>query len=117
MPTGVTNRAEPTRLSKLCCQELTERFSTAAHCAPFVALPTTSLEVLRAKTLVAFWEVAPLGASDTEYHFGDEYPFQLLFSAVAEFCGLTQKVAATGYTLPELPDLFDPCDEDDEEEV
>jgi hypothetical protein len=82
-----------------------------------VALPTASLEALRAKTLVALWEVAPLCASDTEYHFGDAYPFQLLFSAVAEFCGLTKKINATGYTLPELPDLFSPSCEDDEEEV
>jgi hypothetical protein len=82
-----------------------------------VALPTTSLEALRAKTLVALWEVAPLCASDTEDHFGDAYPFQLLFSAVAEFCGLTKKISATGYTLPELPDLFSPYCEDDEEEA
>jgi hypothetical protein len=82
-----------------------------------VALPTTSLEALRAKALVVFWEVAPLCAGDTEYHFGDEYPFQLLFSAVAEFCGLTRKVTATGYALSELPNLFSPCDEDDEEEA
>jgi hypothetical protein len=81
------------------------------------ALPTTSLEVLQAKALVAFWEVAPLCAGDTTYYFGDEYPFQLLFSAVAEFCGLTHKVTATGYTLPELTDLFSPCGEDDEEEA
>lgn len=80
-----------------------------------IALPTTSPEVLRA--LVAFWEVAPVCASDAEYHFGDAYPFQLLFSAVTEFCGLTQKVAATGYKLPEVPDLFSPCNEDDEEEA
>jgi len=29
-----------------------------------VALPTTSVEVLRAKVLVALWEVAPLCAGD-----------------------------------------------------
>jgi hypothetical protein len=73
--------------------------------------------VLRAKTLVAFWEVAPLGAGDTEYYFDNEPMFQMLFSAVAEFCGMTRKVTATGYTLPERPDLFSPCDEDDEEEA
>ncbi len=80
-----------------------------------VDLPTTSLEVLRAKTLVALWEVAPLCADDTKYHFGDAYPFQLLFSAVTEFCGLMPTVAATGYTLPELPDLFSPYGEGDDD--
>jgi hypothetical protein len=40
----------------------------------------------------------------------------LLFSAVAELCGLTRKIAATGYTLPELPELFSLCDEDEDDE-
>ena len=35
-------------------------------------LPVTSLEGLRAKALVAFWENAPLCAGDTEYGCSDE---------------------------------------------
>jgi hypothetical protein len=56
-------------------------------------------------------------AGDTQYFFGDEHPFQSLFTAVMEFCGLTQKLVSTGYTLPELPDLYTPFDEDDGEEA
>ena len=80
-----------------------------------VALPTTSIEALRAKVLVALWEVAPLAAAESEFSFDDAYPFQQLFTSVAEFCGLMHRVTATGYTLPELPDLFSPCDEDEDE--
>ena len=36
----------------------------------------------------------------------------MLFSAVAEFCELVAKIAATGYTLPELPEIYS-----DEEEA
>ena len=50
--------------------------------------PVNSIEGLRAKALVAFWEVAPEGADDTEFSFEDAYPFQQLFTAVAELCGL-----------------------------
>jgi len=96
-------------------QAVTEEMKPLAR--TIVALPTTSMEVLRAKALVTFWEISPLSADDTKYHFGDEYPFQLLFSAVAEFCGLEHKIISTGYTLPELPDPFSPLDEDDEEEA
>jgi hypothetical protein len=39
----------------------------------------------------------------------------MLFSAVAEFCGLMPKVTSTGYKLRKLPDLFSPCDEDESE--
>jgi hypothetical protein len=60
------------------------------------ALSCTSIEGLRAKALVAFWEVAPLCAGNAEYHFQDGIPFQRLFCAVAEFCGITDKIEATG---------------------
>jgi hypothetical protein len=82
-----------------------------------VASPATSMEALRAKALVTFWQIAPLCAGHTRYDFDDEYHFQMLFSAVAEFCGLMPKVTSTGYKLRKLPDLFSPCDEDDEEEA
>jgi hypothetical protein len=80
-----------------------------------VASPATSMEALRAKALVTLWAVAPVSAGSIHYDFDDEFPFQMLFSAVAEFCGLMPKVTGTGYRLRKLPDLFDPCDEDDEE--
>jgi hypothetical protein len=81
------------------------------------ASPVNSIEGLRAKALVAFWEVAPLCAGDTELSFDDAYPFQQLFTAVAEACGLEKKIAATGYKLPELEmdedgeDLEEDCEE------
>jgi hypothetical protein len=69
------------------------------------AMSCTSIEGLRAKALVAFWGVQPLCAYQTEFTFDNEIAFHRLFSAVAEVCGLNGKIAATGYTLPELPDL------------
>jgi hypothetical protein len=83
------------------------------------AASVTSIEGLRAKALVAFWEVAPLGAGDSEFTFDDAWPFQQLFTAVAELCGLKDKMAATGYALPDIgmveaaPD--DDSDDDGEE--
>lgn len=68
------------------------------------AASVNSIEGLRAKALVAFYEVAPLGAGDTEFSFEDAYPFQQLFTAVAEVCGLKDKMAATGYGLPDISD-------------
>jgi hypothetical protein len=76
------------------------------------ATSVTSIEGFRAKALVAFWEVAPIGAGDSEFTFDDAYPFQQLFTAVAELCGLKDKLTATGYALPEKPTV----DEDDERE-
>lgn len=82
-----------------------------------LALPVTSIEGLRAKALVAFREVAPLCAGDTEYEFDNPIAFQRLFHAVAQVCGLADKVEATGYVLrwPEVDALDD--DEDDGEEA
>jgi hypothetical protein len=77
------------------------------------AASVTSIEGLRAKALVAFWEVAPLCTGDTEFSFDDAYPFQQLFTAVAELCGLKDKMAATGYELPNISD--DDSDEEGEE--
>jgi hypothetical protein len=80
------------------------------------ALPVTSIEGLRAKALVAFFNVSPLCAGDTEYHFQDELAFQQLFTAVAEFCGLKDKVAATGYELPDLPEMVEDAPDDDSDD-
>lgn len=65
-----------------------------------LALPAASLDGLRAKAMVAFREVAPLACGDTEYCFDNEVAFQRLFDAVAQVCGLTGKVAATGFVFP-----------------
>jgi hypothetical protein len=78
------------------------------------AASVTSIEGLRAKALVAFWEVAPLCVGDTEFSFDDAYPFQQLFTAVTELCGLKDKMAATGY---ELPDVSDDDSDDEAEEA
>ena len=80
------------------------------------AASVASVEGLRVKALVAFWEVAPLGAGDTEFSFEDAYPFQQLFTAVAELCGLKDKMAATGYELPDIAMVDDDSNEDDEGE-
>jgi hypothetical protein len=76
------------------------------------AAPVTSIEGLRVKALVAFWEVAPLCAGDTEFSFEDAYPFQQIFTAVAELCGLKYKMAATGYELPDIAMVDDDSDEE-----
>ena len=83
------------------------------------AASVTSVEGLRAKALVAFYEVAPLGAGNTEFSFDDAYTFQQLFTAVTELCGLKGKMAATGYELPDIAmvdgDSDDDSDDDGEE--
>jgi len=78
------------------------------------ASPVNSIEGLRAKALVALWEVAPLGAAETEFSFDDAYPFQQLFTAVAELCGLKDKMLATGHKLPDIDNGDDDADEGEE---
>ena len=80
------------------------------------AASVSSIEGFRAKALVAFWEVAPLGAGDSEFSFDDAWPFQQLFTAVAELCGLTVKVAATGYELPDIGTVDAAPDDDADDE-
>jgi hypothetical protein len=75
------------------------------------ALPVKSVEGLRAKTIVAFREVAPLSNDSTQFSFDDAYPFQQLFKAVAELCGLNDKIASTGFSLPEVSTDGDDGDE------
>ena len=41
------------------------------------AASVTSIEGFRAKALVAFWEVAPLGAGDSEFTFDDAWPHRV----------------------------------------
>jgi hypothetical protein len=82
------------------------------------ALPCTSIEGLRTKALVAFWEVVPSIAGDTEFSFDYEHSFQRLFCAVAGLCGLNGKIAATGFAMPniEWTDQDDDDDDPDEDE-
>jgi hypothetical protein len=80
------------------------------------AASVTSIEGLRAKALVAFREVSPLSAGSSKFFFEDEYPFQLLFTAVAELCGLKDKMAATGYELPDIAMVDDDSDDDSDDE-
>jgi hypothetical protein len=82
------------------------------------ASPVNSIEGLRARVLVALWEVAPSGAGETEFSFDDAYPFQQLFTGVAELCGLKDKMVATGYKLPDIAaDGFADDSEDEGEEA
>jgi hypothetical protein len=75
------------------------------------AAPVNSIEGLRAKALVALYEIAPSCAWDTEFSFEDAYPFQQLFTAVAEVCGLKGKIAATGFALPDIGIADDDSDD------
>jgi hypothetical protein len=50
--------------------------------------------------------------SSEEVH-EDAYPFQRLFCAVAELCGLNGKLAATGFDMP-CTDFSDHDDEGEE---
>jgi hypothetical protein len=81
------------------------------------AASVTSIEGLRVKALVAFWEVAPLCINDTEFSFEDAYSFQQLFTAVAEVCGLKDKIAATGYELPAIGLAYDDSEDDGDDEA
>jgi hypothetical protein len=66
------------------------------------AAPVNSIAGLRAKALVAFSEVAPKHADDTEFSFERTCAFQQLFKAVAGLCGLKDKMVAVGYQLPDV---------------
>jgi hypothetical protein len=76
------------------------------------AAPIHSIEGLRVKALVTFWEIAPVQAGDTLYSFEDAYASELLFATVVELCGLKDKVRSTGY---QLGDNSFACDESDDE--
>jgi hypothetical protein len=78
-------------------------------------LPVSSIEGLRAKALIALHEIRPVVAGETEYDFQNEVAFQQLFTAVAELCGLKDKMAATGYALPDIGMVDDSDDDSDDE--
>jgi hypothetical protein len=71
------------------------------------AAPVNSIAGLRAKALVAFSEIAPKHAGDTDFSFERTCAFQQLFAAVAELCGLKEKMAAVGYQLPDVSTVDD----------
>jgi hypothetical protein len=79
------------------------------------AAPVNSIEGLRAKALVVFWEVAPLCAGSSHYSFEDGLPFQWFFTAVADLCGLKNKIMATGYQLPDDGFAYDDSDDEGED--
>lgn len=66
------------------------------------AASVNSIAGLRAKAMVAFWQVAPKHADDTEFSFERTCAFQQLFTAVAGFCGLKDKMVAVGHQLPDV---------------
>jgi hypothetical protein len=97
--------------------ELSAIFKEMAPLANAInAASVTSIEGFRAKALVAFWEVAPSVAGDSEFTFDDAWPFQQLFTAVAELCGLKDKMAATGYALPDIGMVEAAPDDDADDE-
>ena len=77
----------------------------------------TTIEGLRVKALVAFREVVPLCCDNTEYSFDNPSAFQRLLCAVAQVCGLSDKLAETGFTLPWPEVDSDYGGRDDGEEV
>jgi hypothetical protein len=78
------------------------------------AAPVHSIAGLRVRALVTLWEIAPVQAGKTDYSFDDALVAEQLFAAVADLCGLEEKVMATGYRLSgsELADESDDEAED-----
>ncbi len=93
--------ANEARDALLAIDQEMEEMASAIYAAPI-----NSITGLRAKAMVALWKLAPLGAQDTEFSFENDYRFEQLFTAVAELCGLKDKVVATGYQLPDVA-VFD----------
>jgi len=76
----------------LAIKEKMEELTNAINAAP-----VSSIAGLRVKALAAFWQIAPEHSDDIEYSFDDRCAFQQLFTAVAELCGLKDKIAVVGY--------------------
>lgn len=81
----------------LAIKEKLEELTNAINAAP-----VSSIAGLRVKALAAFWQIAPEHSDDIEYSFDDHRAFQQLFTAVAELCGLKDKMAEVGYQLPDV---------------
>jgi hypothetical protein len=81
----------------LAIKEKMEELTNAINAAP-----VSSIAGLRVKALAAFWQIAPEHSDDIKYSFDDHCAFQQLFTAVAELCGLKDKMAEVGYRLPDV---------------
>jgi hypothetical protein len=81
----------------LAIREKMEELTNAINAAP-----VSSIAGLRVKALAAFWQIAPEHPDDIDYSFADRCSFQQLFTAVAELCGLKDKMAEVGYQLPHV---------------
>jgi hypothetical protein len=81
------------------------------------AAPVHSIAGLRVRALVTLWEIAPVQAGKTDYSFDDALVAEQLFTAVAEVCGLKQKIAATGYELSDIGLAYDDADDDEGEDA
>jgi hypothetical protein len=81
----------------LAIKEKMEELTNAINAAP-----VSSIAGLRVKALAAFWQIAPEHSDGIKYSFDDHCAFQQLFTAVAELCGLKDKMAAAGYELPDV---------------
>jgi hypothetical protein len=81
----------------LAIKEKMEELTNAINAAP-----VSSIAGLRVKALAAFWQIAPEHSDGIKYSFDDHCAFQQLFTAVAELCGLKDKMAEVGYQLPDV---------------
>jgi hypothetical protein len=90
---GVEEALVPLLTIKEKMEELTNAINAA---------PVSSIAGLRVKALAAFWQIAPEHSDGMKYSFDDDCAFQQLFTAVAEVCGLKDKMAAVGYQLPDV---------------
>lgn len=110
-----TSSAEAYRATADTLHEIHDEMKPLANAIN--AASVTSIEGLRVKALVTLWEIEPLCKGETEFSFEDAYPFQQLFVAVAQVCGLNDKIAATGCTLPVIGLAWDDSDEDYDDEA
>jgi len=81
----------------LAIKEKMEELTNAINAAP-----VGSIAGLRVKALAAFWQIAPEHSDDIEFSFECPSSFQQLFTAVAQLCGLNDKMAEVGYQLPDV---------------
>jgi len=66
------------------------------------AATVSSIAGLRVKALAVFWQIGPEHSDGLKYSFDDHCAFRQLFTAVAELCGLKDKMATVGYQLPDV---------------
>ena len=81
----------------LAIKEKMEELTNAINAAP-----VSSIAGLRVKALAAFWQIAPEHSDGMNIRSMTHCAFQQLFTAVAELCGLKDKMAEVGYRLPDV---------------